>query len=289
MLSAAVALHLWLDTAHLQYALPRTNRPVTVAQAGVMPASPPVLLRAPDRISVETMLLTVEHVVSDPVRTLKAVAADAMSLARSASAVATSGVFAASPDLEDGMAARPALAVADPALAHPTAAPPTGSVPEMLPELIAAAAPLRPLERPLSVADTVLVVPRRIEHVVAAAPARVSKAADATARDTQVILDIVNEYSRAFERLDVQAVKAVSPSLDDRRLQRAFARLEAQELRFEACGVSIEGAAANARCLANASYRPKVGSRVIHLSGRQWTFNFSQSESGWQIVKTTIQ
>ena len=70
-------------------------------------------------------------------------------------------------------------------------------------------------------------------------------------------------YSRAYERLDVRATKALYPSIDDRRLQRAFQELEAQQVRFATCGVKISssGAGANARCRGDATFRPKVGSR----------------------------
>ena len=105
----------------------------------------------------------------------------------------------------------------------------------------------------------------------------------------QVVLELLREYTRAFERLDVQAAKAVWPSLDDRALQRAFQQLDGQQLRFDSCGVSIRGLDANARCRGNATYRPKVGSRVLHLTEREWTFDLSRGESGWQIVNARIQ
>ena len=107
--------------------------------------------------------------------------------------------------------------------------------------------------------------------------------------EEQVVLDILREYRRAFERLDVRAAKAVWPSLDDRALNRAFQQLDSQQLRFASCGVSITGRDANARCHGDATYRPKVGSRVVHLPARQWTFDLSRSASGWQIVNARIQ
>jgi hypothetical protein len=124
-------------------------------------------------------------------------------------------------------------------------------------------------------------------------PASLSRAVqdvkDDVQKQEQVVRQILREYARAFDRLDVQAAKAVWPSLDDRALQRAFQQLDAQHVQFASCGVAITGPAANARCLGNATYRPKVGSRVMRVTGREWTFNLARSEGGWQIVNATIQ
>lgn len=108
-------------------------------------------------------------------------------------------------------------------------------------------------------------------------------------KQQQVVLQILREYTRAFERMDVQAAKAVWPSLDDRALQRAYQQLDGQQLQLASCGVSISGVDANARCRGNATYRPKVGSRVVHVTEREWTFNLSRGESGWQIVNARVQ
>jgi hypothetical protein len=108
-------------------------------------------------------------------------------------------------------------------------------------------------------------------------------------KQQQVVLQILREYTRAFERMDVQAAKAVWPSLDDRALQHAYEQLDGQRLHLASCGVSISGVDANARCRGNATYRPKIGSRVVHVTEREWTFNLSRGEDGWQIVNARIQ
>ncbi len=291
LLSAAVALHMWIDTAHLQQALPNLDRPSTMAAAGALPAAVPVLFSAPGRTAVEAVRLTVEEVVAYPVRTFEAIAAGAMRLARSESAVATTGVLTASRGPAGGtvLGARRRDCATSKTTVRRMSCGRRIRAADPLPDLFPAAAPLRLSNvhaRRSKRSSSAL--PRPASRGPAATLEVPSDTADTTARERQIILDIVNAYSRAFERLDVRAAKAVSPSVDDRRLQKAFARLEGQKLRFEDCRLSIEGAAANARCLAHASFTPKIGSRVIHLTGQQWTFNFSQSESGWQIVKTTI-
>src|SRR5688572_5747406 len=103
-------------------------------------------------------------------------------------------------------------------------------------------------------------------------------AADEVNKQKEIVLAVLREYSRAYERLDVRATKAVYPSVDDRKLQRAFQELEGQQVRFASCGVSISssGAGANAWCRGDATFRPKVGSRIVRLTDREWTFSLSR-------------
>ena len=92
-----------------------------------------------------------------------------------------------------------------------------------------------------------------------------------------MVLAVLREYSRAYERMDVRATKAVYPSVDDRRLRRAFDDLREQQVRFASCGVTISssGAGANAWCKGDASFRPKVGS-PRYYPNREWTFSLGR-------------
>jgi hypothetical protein len=108
-------------------------------------------------------------------------------------------------------------------------------------------------------------------------------------RQEEIVRKVLLDYTRAFERLDVQAAKAIWPSVDGRALQRAFQQLDAQQLHFESCGVRVSGRDANARCQGEATYRPKVGSRVLRLTQREWTFSLSRDNDRWQIVNATLQ
>ena len=109
-------------------------------------------------------------------------------------------------------------------------------------------------------------------------------------QEQDVVLAVLREYSRAYERMDVRATKAVYPSVDDRRLRRAFQDLQEQQVRFASCGVSISssGAGANAWCRGDATYRPKVGSPKYY-SNKEWTFSLAREGGGWQILKATMQ
>ena len=108
-------------------------------------------------------------------------------------------------------------------------------------------------------------------------------------RQKEVILTVLREYTRAFERLDVRAAEALYPSVDRRRLERAFRNLEEQQLQLADCDVSFTSAGgAAARCAGSATYRPKVGSRVVRLTDQEWTFSLARGGGGWQILEARI-
>jgi hypothetical protein len=127
------------------------------------------------------------------------------------------------------------------------------------------------------------------EPVAMAASTTVVDRAAELRKQEDTVRRVLVDYARAFERLDVQAAKAIRPSLDDRALQRAFEQLDGQQFRFASCGVSVSGDDASARCRGDATYRPKVGSRVMRLTAREWTFNLSRDNDRWQIVNATLQ
>jgi hypothetical protein len=117
-----------------------------------------------------------------------------------------------------------------------------------------------------------------------------ASSADDDGRQKEVVLAVLGEYRRAFERLDVGATKAVYPTVDSRGLQRAFQDLKAQQVRFANCGVSISssGAGANAQCTVDAIYRTKIGSR-IEVTNREWRFSLVRDGANWQILDARIQ
>jgi len=108
--------------------------------------------------------------------------------------------------------------------------------------------------------------------------------------EKDVVLAVLKEYSRAYGQMDVRATKAVYPTVDDRSLRRAFDDLKEQQVRFASCGVAISssGAGASAWCTGDATYRPKIGSRM-HLPNREWTFTLEREGTGWQILKASMK
>jgi hypothetical protein len=113
---------------------------------------------------------------------------------------------------------------------------------------------------------------------------------DQAQNETEVVLAVLKEYSRAYGQMDVRATKAVYPTVDDRSLRRAFDDLKEQQVRFASCGVAISssGAGASAWCTGDATYRPKIGSRM-HLPNREWTFTLERDGTGWQILKASMK
>jgi hypothetical protein len=161
--------------------------------------------------------------------------------------------------------------------------------PEVAAALHGSAPDLSPPARRRTPAPLLTSAPRLPETTESPAAARSAVAETAVSvSDRDIVLEIVREYRRAYEQLDVKAAKAVWPSVDERELARAFQQLQGQQLAFTCSEISISGQDANARCSGNATYRPKVGSRVVRLTGREWTFNLSRGDSGWQIAQVTL-
>ncbi len=113
--------------------------------------------------------------------------------------------------------------------------------------------------------------------------------ADPMSEEKQDVLEVLQQYKQAYERLDVKAAQAVQPSLNGRALKRAFRDLDGQELRFAECKVvSVSGPTANAKCRGEATYRPKIGSGVMHRPAQEWTFSLSRHENRWEIVRADM-
>jgi hypothetical protein len=117
----------------------------------------------------------------------------------------------------------------------------------------------------------------------AAAPST-SSVDSPSARDERVaIRAALNRYESAYNRLDVDAVRTVWPSLDQRALARAFESLTAQRVALQTCNVDVSGSTARANCSGNASWTPKIGGGEQRAS-RKWTFDLSESNGAWRIT-----
>jgi hypothetical protein len=105
----------------------------------------------------------------------------------------------------------------------------------------------------------------------------------------QLVRQLLEDYAAAYGRLDADAAKALWPTVDAKALRRAFAQLEAQQVEFQSCGITIEGSGAQARCRGEATYRPRIGSRTVRISEREWTFDLAQAATGWHIVDARVR
>jgi hypothetical protein len=295
LLVLAASLHVWALHS------PRPQQPVysllaarvisSVLVAPPVPLAPPLQIlmpRSPSaaRVMVQTLLLKVPAPRTSPVQARPAAFAPALvavgtkgDLSRMAAleprATATMGLTPSlSPTITDSPG--PAHHVADyrpapkPAAAFP---PPTH---EPRPEPVAAP-----------------------ERIAASAGGATIDRREATPRSPieeqrqqkEVVLGVVREYARALERLDVRATKAIYPTVDGRELQRAFQGLKEQQYQIASCGVSIStsGVDANARCRGNATFRPRVGSRIVKLTDYEWVISLARGGGGWQILEARLQ
>lgn len=115
-------------------------------------------------------------------------------------------------------------------------------------------------------------------------PASAAASSSVVRDDRVAIRAALSRYEAAYNRLDVNAVRSVWPTLDQRALARAFDGLNAQRVSLQACNVDVTGNTARANCSGNASWTPKVGGGGERSAARKWTFDLSDSDEGWRIV-----
>lgn len=122
-----------------------------------------------------------------------------------------------------------------------------------------------------------------VAPIVPATPTPAAIASQALAADEQRVRTVLNGYRSAFGSLDVNAARAVWPTVDTRALGRAFDQLSMQEFEFAACDVSIAGERASADCAGNARWVPKVGGKNARVESRVWHFELHRIDQRWQI------
>lgn len=288
VLLGAVGMHIWGTAAPHPQQMPVAAFASRMMLLPGIPGAPRLQLRsssslaAKHRVTIENRVVRVFPMA--PRAFPRTLLADQLAVP-----VGTSGrlVQASAPEPSPAtghVAAAPLLKSSDAAVVSPSAPEPSGRTSAAADPVANTGslsprpgAPVRPAESRRASAN-------------ATAPDAGSAATALSQKDTEVVLAVLREYSRAYERMDVRATKAVYPSVDDRRLRRAFDDLQEQQVRFASCGVTISssGAGANAWCKGDASFRPKVGSPK-HYPNREWTFSLARDGGEWQILKATVQ
>ena len=276
---AAIAAHVWLVRAPQ----PPGHDVRPIEMAGLPARTAPPVSRDV-RVAVDVVTVPVASPIGttgqDPVAVaLRAAAARPIAPSRSAPPVpvATTGLVTEAIEERDPEPEPPGPRTADvPAPEHAA----VDTVEVRLPELRS--------DRPLIMAALPLSAPAA---ALPARPVTESGTSDATPdiqKQKQIVLEILNRYTRAYDNMDVRATKAVYPSVDDRALQKLFSQLDGQQVRLASCDMSINGPDANARCRGNATYRPKIGPRTVRKE-LEWTFSLSRDDAGWQIVNARTQ
>ena len=104
--------------------------------------------------------------------------------------------------------------------------------------------------------------------------------------DAVVAVDsVLTRYRLAFNALDASAAKAVWPSVDARRLARAFGEIRMQEITFADCQTNATSTStrADVTCRGSIRYVPRIGAQAERVELRRWRFVVSESGSGWQL------
>jgi hypothetical protein len=102
--------------------------------------------------------------------------------------------------------------------------------------------------------------------------------------DERLVRQVIERYQAAYEALDARSAQGIWPRVNAEALARAFAGLNAQELRFDDCGVDIRGTAALATCRGSVRYVPKVGRQEPRVDSRVWTFSLEKQGPQWLIA-----
>ncbi len=176
---------------------------------------------------------------------------------------------------------RPSASTTAPALPVTTPPPPISTPP-------AAAAPSPAAREESSVIAPVNTVPPRPEpapSIPSPPPSASSSSLTFGVRDQAAgVRTALSRYETAYSKLDVEAVRSVWPSLDQRALTRAFEGLSSQRVSLGSCTVDVNGNAARADCAGTAAWTPKVGGGE-RTTSRKWTFDLTESDGTWRIVR----
>ena len=96
---------------------------------------------------------------------------------------------------------------------------------------------------------------------------------------------LLDRYVRAYNRLDAAAAHAVWPGVDKSALERAFAGLSAQTLRFDRCTVAVDDEGGTATCSGDARWVPRFGCQGTKREQRTWRFELARNGDDWIITR----
>ena len=130
---------------------------------------------------------------------------------------------------------------------------------------------------------------------ISPAPVAPSAAASAAAIVPSVneavrVRSVVDQYARAYGRLDVNAVRAVWPTVDGKALAKVFSDLSSQSMSFDNCEIQVDpqsgASSAKALCRGKTSYVRKVGNHELRTESRTVQFDLKHDGEAWKIQKT---
>lgn len=101
--------------------------------------------------------------------------------------------------------------------------------------------------------------------------------------EVKAIESLLKQYRDAFAALDVSRVLPLWPTVDERALIKAFARLEQQYLAFKECKIAMTGMRAEVLCTGNVRIVSRIGNGIPVFRDGRWKFSLRRSPAGWLI------
>lgn len=151
-----------------------------------------------------------------------------------------------------------------------------------------------PSAPPALPSDDGLVAREPVSARVAPAPAAPATeptvaAVDAPSRpmpadEERAVRDVVRAYASAYSGLDVDAVKAVFPGINDAALRRAFRSLRSQRVELRGVAVAVSGNAASVSGTWVSSAVGQVGKSTPRRDERPVIFTLEKRDGAWVIV-----
>ncbi len=123
-------------------------------------------------------------------------------------------------------------------------------------------------------------VPIESEPVDQPASAELAGAIAGTPADRAAVEHAIAAYEQAHDRLDQEAISALSPSLDAPGLSAALDGVSARDVTFRECGVSWGVARAVATCAGEVRYLRVEGTEIRVAV---WTLHLSRRDARWRI------
>ena len=108
-------------------------------------------------------------------------------------------------------------------------------------------------------------------------------------RESSALAQVLGHYEQAYDRLDATRAAVIWPSVNERALSRAFARLQTQDLDFGNCTFAVSTSDAAARCAGVLRYARRIGDTALKTEQHVWTIEFARAGETWQIVKISAQ
>lgn len=102
--------------------------------------------------------------------------------------------------------------------------------------------------------------------------------------DERAVRDAVRAYTSAYSGLDVEAVKAVFPGVNDTALRRAFRSLRSQQVELRGTAVSVSGDAALVSGTWVSSAIGQVGGSAPQRDERPVVFMLAKRNGAWVIL-----